>query len=278
MNLTTKILCPTTLLLIISSFSFAQKLPSTQKGGIYAAQKVIVDGNAIEINNTYQAYNRTTELYYTIQNDDMFLYLTVNIKEHEIIKKAIGGGITLSINASGKRNDPVTYGITYPQMYSSDKSTIAKNFNKLSELTGDAVSKSKQADSITALNNKLLPMYAKQIALRNISSIPDSVISVYNEYHIKAAMQFNAKDGLTYELAVPLNYVNLRSDSTSTFMYNIMLNGVLSTAPGVIRQTKDGPVSIVGIPRGFFNSTTYNDPNLKFPTDFWATYTLAKKK
>ncbi|WDF55849.1 hypothetical protein [Mucilaginibacter sp. KACC 22063] len=40
---------------------------------------------------------------------------------------------------------------------------------KLSELTGDAVSKSKQADSITELNNKLLSMYAKQIALGNIT-------------------------------------------------------------------------------------------------------------
>jgi hypothetical protein len=265
------------LLSIASLPSTAQKLPSTQQSNIYITQKIVVDGKASEINNKYQAYNRTTDLYYTLQNDEMRLYLVVNIKDPEVIKKAIGGGITFSVNASGKRNDTVTYSVTYPQMFSSDKSAIAKNINKLSDLTGDTTERLKQADSINKLNNTLLTMFAKQILLKKISAIPDSIISVYNEYGIKACMQFNQKSGLTYEMIVPLQYLNLKAGNEQKFIYNIMLNGVLSLSPGVVRQTAKGPVSVIGVPRGFFNSTTFNDPSLKYPTDFWADYILAKK-
>src|ERR1700744_4874348 len=92
----------------------AQKLPNVQPAGIRAPADIKMDGKTTEWNNQFQAYNRATDIYYTLANDDDHLYLTVQATIPDIINKIIGGGITLTIQKSGKKNDKDGISITYP--------------------------------------------------------------------------------------------------------------------------------------------------------------------
>ncbi|HCN82336.1 MAG TPA: hypothetical protein DIT07_01770, partial [Sphingobacteriaceae bacterium] len=64
-------------LIIIPVTTSAQKLPNIQEASLRAPAGIKVDGKATEWNNQFQAYNKATEIFYTISNDDDKLYLAV---------------------------------------------------------------------------------------------------------------------------------------------------------------------------------------------------------
>ena len=96
-------------LLIPCSALFAQegKLKTVQTTSVWAPANTKVDGSLKEWDDTFQAYNKTTKIFYTMCNDDKYLYFVV--KSIDVINNAkiIAGGITLTINthtASTLRN------------------------------------------------------------------------------------------------------------------------------------------------------------------------------
>src|ERR1700709_19758 len=81
----------------------AQKLPNVQQGEMRATTNIKIDGKTNEWN--FVAYNKNTEVYYTIANDDADLYLIVKAVKPDIVDKLIFGGLTLTVNASGKKSE-----------------------------------------------------------------------------------------------------------------------------------------------------------------------------
>ncbi len=96
--------------IIVLTFNFtiicfvisAQKLPNKQESSIYAPAMVTIGGNASEWGNTLQAYNRATEISYTLANDADNLYLICRATEPEVIQKMMLSGITLTISRADK--------------------------------------------------------------------------------------------------------------------------------------------------------------------------------
>ncbi|MBC7401019.1 MAG: hypothetical protein H7289_13850, partial [Mucilaginibacter sp.] len=68
-----KLLLPALFLSVIAN---AQKLPKVQTASIAAPTNIKIDGKATEWGNKFQAFNRTTEVYYTLSNSATKLYLT----------------------------------------------------------------------------------------------------------------------------------------------------------------------------------------------------------
>ena len=65
----------TPLLLFCISFSvYAQKLPKVQANSLIAPDNIRIDGRTNEWNDKYQAYNRHTDIYYTIPSSLVFLH------------------------------------------------------------------------------------------------------------------------------------------------------------------------------------------------------------
>ena len=94
----------------------------------------------------------------------------------------------------------------------------------------------------------------KEIRVSGLKGIDDPALSIYNTQGIKAMVLFDNKMALTYELALPLKYLDFAA--ADHFRYNIMLNGrILPADPRV----------------------TYPADDLDAPTDFWGEYALAKK-
>ena len=74
--------------------------------------------------------------------------------------------------------------------------------------------------------NKEITIKAKDIKIAGVKEIPDTLISIYNPYGIKAAAQVD-KDGIfTCEIGIPLKYLDLSSTNSKSLIYNVKIKGM----------------------------------------------------
>src|ERR1700679_2125120 len=89
--------------ILITFIAAAQKLPEVQPAAVWAPENIKIDGDANEWNNKFQAYNKTAGIYYTLSNNEDHLFLTVQATDPDMINKLVAGGLTLTIQKSGKK-------------------------------------------------------------------------------------------------------------------------------------------------------------------------------
>ncbi len=258
--------------LVISNIAIAQKLPNVQTASLRAPANVKVDGKATEWNNIFQAYNKATDIFYTVANDDNKLYLTLQTKDEYIIKKIMWGRATFSINKLAKKQDATTITITYPVIDRKERPAI--NFKEIPKIVEGNKTSVAQADSFMNLANKRLAEKAKMIKVTGINTL-DTLISVYNTDGIKTAIGFDNKMTYTYELAVDLKVLGLNAKNADKFYYNLMLTELpIDDRPGInITRAPNGEIMSVSIDKSQTNAGT----NIfMYTTDFWGEYTLAK--
>jgi len=234
----------------------AQKLPNTQQESLRLPANIKIDGKAVEWNNQFRAYNKSTDIFYTIANDDDRLYLIIQATDPSIINKIIGGGITFTIQKTGKKDDKGGISITYP--YFDKKSKPAFN---LAYLYDNAATINK--DSIIAVYNKTLESKSQQIKVTGIAGL-DELISVYNQDGIKTAQLFDNKPAYTYELAVDLKQLGLSTGNPAKFAYHINLGASIADNLSRMRNFTVGADGETSHPAAAY-------------TDFWGEYTLAGK-
>jgi hypothetical protein len=251
----------------------AQKLPSIQLEGMRAPLETKTDGKATEWGDQLRAYNRSTETYYTIANSDDKLYLTIQAKDPAIIKKILVGGITFTVNHSGKKNDPENAAVTFPVLTNADGAAIAMQLSE-QPTAKNTEGKDKQMDSLVRLMNANMSNKIKDIKLKGIKLIADSVISVYNEDDIKAIALFDQHKTFTYELSLPLKYLGLSFKGPLKFNYNVMLNGLDKANMHEVAPNSRGIVRVVNVSNSFASARSMD--NMVYPTDFWGEYTLVK--
>ncbi len=56
-------------ILLFTTQAIGQKLPNIQTASLRASANIKVDGKAAEWGNKLEAYNNTTEVFYTLAND-----------------------------------------------------------------------------------------------------------------------------------------------------------------------------------------------------------------
>ena len=259
-------------LLLVASAS-AQKLPNVQLTGLRAPAKVKADGTLSEWGDL-QAYNKATQVYYTIANDDNNLYLTIQAKEADIIKKMILGGVSLSINNLGQKSLKNSVTITYPH-YDLVNKPFNAIFTERQEITKDLLKNSSKADSLMILLNKQISTRLKMIQIEGVKAIEDSVISIYNQNGIKVVGLFDNELNYTCELVVPLKYLSLKK--LAKFNYNLKINSTvpknatitLSGSGNFLSVTVDGSI-------GSAMAATQQNRTLFYSTDFWGEYELVK--
>lgn len=290
-----KITLNTLLLALLSLSVFAQKLPGTQETSVWAPANIKVDGKTTEWNDSYQAFNKTTNVYYTVANDKNNLYLVIKSTDQMNNNKIIGGGINLAINTANKKSEKDAFVLIFPVI---DFANL-RNVMMQGMRGGGAPGQSPDSAAIAGMRKKVVSTF-KEIKLIGFKDIPDSVISVYNEYGIKGYVDFDNKGALIIEMAVPLKSMNITPGSA--FSYNIKLNGIninammasarMSGSSGPPRVGMDMGGDAVrtqtvvvsagppgggmgmggGMPRGMGDVM-----GMLSPTDFWGKYTLAQK-
>lgn len=257
------VFCSTLLLLLMATVDvYAQKLPNVQESSIYAPAGTKVNGDIIEWGRELQAYNRATEIWYTMGNDSLNLYLVVKATDHAVIQKIVAGGITLSIKPSDKKGNITPVAITYPLVPAPYDNGISYKLR-----TNDSLSQKMQADI-----NKQVFSHIKEIRITGAPSVPDSAVSVYNELGIKAAGSISTSKIYTTELVVPLKYLKSVINNAGTFRYTITENGL---------DYHNTNITVVNGRSAFApteNAVQHTSGNfLLAPTYFSGSYTLAKK-
>ncbi len=255
----------------------AQKLPNKQEVSLRAPSNIKIDGKATEWGNKFRAYNKATNIFYTISNDDNKLYLTVQATDPGIANKIVGGGVTLTIITSGNKKDKNGVAITFPAR-DTKKPPFYLRHQDILELLSDTIKNRREIDSMSKVYNKRIADSVKLIGVAGINEFPDNFISIYNDTGIKAAALFDSKIHYTYELAIPLKYLGLAINQQIKFIYQIKLSGTL-TANATTFVTSSGRFIIVQEP-GKEPTAIPNTPLYSasaYATDFWGEYTLAKK-
>lgn len=260
--------------LFITWIASAQKLLAVQQGSLRVPANVKIDAKLTEWGQL-QAYNKSTDIFYSLANDDATLYLVLQATDATVINKIIRGGITFAISTSGKRTDKGAISIRYPII--DEKYSINLFNRRLPEKTNDTVTYQRRIDSALYAYNHKLNSDTKTIGIEGVKDITDSVISVYNEEGIKARSAFDRQLNFVYELALPLKYLGLSVTKPATFSYHITLNGIIPKT-STVQTSGKGMYLIVTSANGTMSAVP-NRPqytNLVYPTDFWGEYRLAK--
>jgi len=271
-----KIFVSTLLLASINMLAFAQKAENVQDKSVWTSSPIKVDGKITE--DVFQASNKSTLLSYTMSNDDKNLYLVIKSTDNTNNNKIMMGGITLAINTDGKKKEKDGFLLTYPVIVRAQRQRGQGGFGQ--RPAGGS------ADSAMLAMRKQQLAAAKEIKVFGFKDIQDSLISIYNEYDVNVAANFDEKGAFVYELAIPLKLLGLTLESKE-FAYNVKLNGLQFGGGGIRMQGgggqggqggggfggggQGGGFGGGGGGRGGF------DPSAFLPTDFWGKYTLAKK-
>lgn len=209
---------------------FAQsKLPDTQPKSLWAAANIKIDGNLTEWKNDFQAFNKTTKLYYILSNDDKYLYLAIQSTDVTNNAKIAAGGITLTLNTADKKKDKDAFIVTYPVISRANRGGGQRGQRGAGGFgggRGGAALSDSAAKAAADATHKQFIAASKEIQVLGFKDITDTLISIYNEYSIKASIGYDADGNFTYELALPLKELGLSTDTPKEFAYNLKLNGI----------------------------------------------------
>lgn len=282
------------IIISLSAGSLVANAQSVQEGSVWAPDKVKIDAKLDDWGNALQANNKTTDIYYTIANDDKNLYLAIKSSDQANNSKIVGGGINFTINTDGKKKDKDAFVVIFPVV---NRTNMRNQFRQRGG-GGEPMDSAAIAD----MRSQLLST-VKEITLKGFKDIPDSVISIYNEYGIKAAVGYDKNGSFIYELALPLKHLGLSLDNVKEIAYNIKINGIQSnrdrdrgernsggsddggggggersSGGGGFGGGRGGRGGGGGRSFGGGRSSGFDFRSMLTPTDFWGKYTLAKKQ
>ena len=233
----------------------SQTLPNIQTSSVYLTD-LKIDGLASELKDKFQAYNKATDVFYTISNDQNNLYFTLRVKYPDVISRLLLGGITLSLNHSKIKKDTTALSITFPFAEAGDRGKISNAFSRARNKKNEIGEVSMSVEEL----NAVLKSVTKTIKVTGLSGVVTPAISIYNDAGIRAAVLFTQELFYTYELSVPLTLLNLPNKGLDPFSYHLKMN-----APFEGSSLKQG-----GPPPPPMEVST------AAATDFWGLYKLAK--
>lgn len=263
-----------------------KKLPNIQKVSVRAPDDLKIDGSLEEWDNRFKAFNKTTGLFYTISNNDEYIYLTVQAKNKRIINKLMSGGMSFTISNSCIATDTTNVTILFPLMplplSREILHTAGKGITETPNGRYEVTYKSNKV-SIPQANNELIEnmQYIKVAGVEKITDFVNpftvtnyqqfpllrhnfKLLSIDNQSGIKAITRFDDKGAYNYELAIPVRYLNRVIDNYQKFGYNITLHG---------RSEDNRPGAILCCGPYLTSKVAYN-ADVETPTGFWGEYVI----
>ncbi len=201
-------------LLLISSFlfiglqaSFAQNIEIIPN----APASVKIDGKLNEFADSLANYDKTTKVYYAIAHDANNLYVFIKANGQQEQSKIMAGGISVSVNNKGKKKESAT--VTFPvldraAMMSAMRSGRGEQGNRGGSGAPNERTPAEREAQRTEMRKKMISQ-CKEIKVSGLNDISVESISIYNTYGIKTGINYNDKNALVYELAIPLKLVNI---------------------------------------------------------------------
>lgn len=265
----------------VAYLSFGQKLPEIQKQALISPANIKIDGKLNEWPNSFEAENKRTEIFYSISNDTKNLYLILKSSSLTNTTKILTGGITFTINLQGKKSEKESQSITYPLVKRAERVQGARpaqgGFQNRAQQTVQ------QRDSLNLIQRKNQLATVKELKVLGFKNITDTLISIYNEYGLKAVGAFDEAGNYVCEIAIPLNQLGLSTDFAMEFAYQIKINGQAMNSFGGRAAPAGGGGNFGGGARGGAGggiqiSQSNSMTEMASPTSFWGKYNLISTK
>jgi hypothetical protein len=217
-----------TLLFSITILAFNNTLAQDLTMVANAPTGLKIDGKLNEFTDSLTAYDKTTKLYYHVAHDEKNIYVFLKANKLTEQSKIMAGGVSISVNPTGKKKQLGI--ITFPVVDRNALMTEMRNRFSQGQRSGggDATSRvektpeerQKERDDL----RKATLAKLKEIKIEGIKEITEEKISIYNTYGIKTGINYDLKNALIYEIAIPLALLNLTGNEE--FALNIKLNGI----------------------------------------------------
>ena len=272
----------TLMLISVHLTLMAQKTQNVQIGNLWAPTAVKIDGKLTEWGEGLKAYNKNVQLWYSIANDDKNIYLAIKSTDLDNNNKILAGGISFTLNTEGKKKTKNAFTITFPIIKRTGGGRVGRGGKRV----GFGQDDTPDTTAIVTQQNQTLAT-SKEISAIGFADITDTLVSIYNEYGIKAAANIDSKGVLVYELAVPLSLLKIAVGDQKELAYNIKINGLQLSGGGGFgggnsfgggggRNGGGGGGGGFG-GGGFGGGKSADVSDMMSPTDFWGKYALATK-
>ncbi|MEN0056682.1 MAG: hypothetical protein AAGC65_23590 [Mucilaginibacter sp.] len=202
---------------------------------------ITVDGSLKDWGDSLRYYNDEKKFYYTLANDKTNLYAAIRIPERMDQMKTLHAGITLGIDPHGKKKE--TFSITFPLADPGSPLEFPKPQN---DNNGEITKEDRDElmrERVTKLRN---------IKVEGFKDIEGDMITTSNTYGIKAAIDYDEKGDLVYELAIPLQFfhVDEKDMAKNEWAFNFKINGVQRPAGAAASGDHQGGSGMSGMGMG----------------------------
>ena len=186
---------------------------------------LVIDGNASEWGDSLRYYNAEKKINYSLANDKDNLYMAIRITDRLDQMKVLRAGIAFSIDTKGKKKE--SFSLTFPlNVGDVPQLPIQKDDN------GDVT----QDDRNELIRERITTL--RGIKVTGFKDIEDDMITTANTYGIKAAINYDDKGSLIYEVAIPLSFFHVDDIAKNEWAFNFKINGV--TRPAVKHDAEAG--------------------------------------
>jgi len=166
---------------------------STMGQSAWQAKPVTVDGNPTEWSLPLRFSDSKSGLQYTITNDESNIYMAIRATEQQIQMKILMAGMQIWINPDGKFKK--TAGIQFPLPGKPDPKAMNENMHP-------GVQQGKKPGTMNMANQ--FKMQDPKVTLSGFLPEYNGTFNADETKGIKAAINWDSDNIMTYELCVPL--------------------------------------------------------------------------
>jgi len=242
--------------------------------------KIEIDGDAKEWGDSLHYYNTVNQINYDIANSKDTLYMAVRISDRSQQARILKAGFTFSIDPKGKKKE--SFSLTYPLNLNggSPVPLVEGEQDALGPIT------QQQRDDLT----RQLATSLRGIKVEGFKDIEGDMITPSNTYGIQTAIDYDDKDNLVCEIAIPMRFFHADDAAKNEWAFNFRVNGVHRPAPKQDIANDDqqqqsggrggrgggGGGGRGGHKGGGNHNPAGDDGPMSKSEDFWEKYYLAK--
>ena len=186
---------------------------------------VHVDGDPSEWELPLKLYDESTQLNYTLSNDEQNLYLCIRAASERTKQQIIRGGMQFWIDTTGKKNQQT--GIRYPVLAFQRHSE-----RNSSESTSGTDSEQNASQDSRSFHERFLSKEREMTVTGFLSPVSNGLIPIQNIYGIKVSLNWDSSGVMVYEASLPLKlfcespFSLLKKNKKRTFSFSITTNVV----------------------------------------------------
>ncbi len=173
-----------------------------------------IDGDIKEWGDSLRYYNAEKMINFSVANNKDTLYMAIRVSDRSEQARILRAGITFSIDPKGKKKE--TFSLTFPLNLDGGTplSVIRKDDN------GDIT----QQDRDELIRERLTTL--RGIKVVGFKDIEGDMITTSNTYGIQMAINYDEKDYLVCEAAIPLKFFHADDPAKNEWAFNFKINGI----------------------------------------------------